>query len=212
MLNAGTKLDSDETAAALLGLSDGPCGPERSKRFFFETPLISQQLAILNRLISSSKVILVMGERGSGKSTMVRQIVSALPGKWVSGRLSVKTRSKKNRLPAGGLNRIAVFYTKQRAIPSMILDNAHQLAQKELELLIRKAFSKGPNQFLRSIVLFGEPELRQHLKAATTGLPPETVIEKINLSPFSEQETVDYLTHRVRKAALLDRLPFQKNS
>jgi type II secretory pathway predicted ATPase ExeA len=198
-------------AAALLGLSTATDSPGQSQRFFFESPLISRQVAVLKQLVeSSSRVIVVMGERGSGKSTLIQRIVSETPGKWKPGRLILSFRNQRQTARKSALDRRAVFFTGHGTAPTVILDDAHQLTLNDLKRLIHRTLPKGGDHKFKTVILFAESRLRGSLKSIARWLPPETVIEKIQISPFTEQQTAAYLTHRLKAAALLDRLPFSK--
>lgn len=199
-------------AAALLGLSTSPGSSGQSQRFFFESPLLSRQVAALKQLAeSSSRMIVVMGDRGSGKSTLIQRVVSETPGKWKPGRLVLSFRHQRQATARkSALHRRAVFFTRLGAAPTVILDDAHQLTLNDLKRLIQRTLPDGGDHKFKTVILFAEPRLRGSLKSIAKWLPPETVIEKIQISPFTEQQTAAYLTHRFKIAALLDRLPFSE--
>jgi general secretion pathway protein A len=197
--------------AALFGLTGDPKAPGETSRYFFESPLIAQQLTILRKMTENSgSITLVMGERGSGKSTLIQRLVSSMPGKWRAGRLKVTPRGGISKDRWKNLHNRMVFMAGRNGPRSIILDDAHQLTKSELRMLMRCVFANGKNRKFRNIVLFAEPALRASLRKITHGLPTESAIDKIHISPFTEQQTADYLKHRIQTAGRLDRLPFSK--
>jgi type II secretory pathway predicted ATPase ExeA len=177
-------------------------------KFFFASPLISQRLAVLHRLISSlSPIIVIIGERGSGKTTFMNRLINNGKEQWKVGRIRVKPKDETEMAAGQNLNNRLVFLTQKQGPPSIIIDDAHQLNQHELQILMQASFSGDSNRSrkFQSIVLFAEPQIRKRLPDIVERLPSNSVIEKIHMTPLTEKQTADYLRHRIKMAGLSER-------
>ena len=194
---------------ALLGLNERAPGPKQPNKYFFASPLISQRLAMLRNMVGSrSMVIVVVGERGSGKTTLMNQFITDERSRWHEGRIRLKQRRK---VPAGvwhNLNNRLVFLSKKDSPPSVIIDDAHQLSSDELKLLLQSAWAADGTRKLQSIVLFAEPQMRTRFAEIARWLPPKSVIDKIFMTPLTEKQTAEYLQHRLKVAGFLKKIPF----
>lgn len=194
---------------AVLGLDRTCLGPEESNRFFFQSPLIKQRLSILNNMVGgNSMVVVVIGERGSGKTTLMNAFISSAGNAWQACRIKL---SPKNKDPHGrwrNLTNRVVYRTKKNNPPSIIIDDAHQLTANELKKLLQSAFRPDKQPKFRSIVLFAEPDMRKRFAEIARWLPPKSVIDKIHMTPLTEKQTADYLQHRLRVAGIIRKNPF----
>lgn len=194
---------------ALLGLNEQAPGPKQPNKYFFASPLISQRLAMLRSMVGSrSMVIVVVGERGSGKTTLMNQFITDARNRWHEGRIRLKPR---RGVPSGlwrNLNNRMVFLSKKDSPPSVIIDDAHQLSPDELKLLLQSAWTTDGTRRLQSIVLFAEPPMRSRFAEIAHWLPPKSVIDKIFMTPLTEKQTAEYLQHRFKAAGFLRKIPF----
>jgi type II secretory pathway predicted ATPase ExeA len=206
--NTHTHNPSHLPLQAILGLDQQPARPMQHDKFFFASPLISQRLAVLHRLIGSrSPIILIIGERGSGKTTLMNRLIHDGRKPWKVCRIRLKPKGNAEMTQCQNLDNRLVFLTKKEGARSVIIDDAHQLNQHELQVLIQSSFSSdrsGSNKF-QSIVLFAEPQIRRRLADIAGWLPSNSVIEKIHITPLTEEQTADYLRHRVKIAGLSER-------
>lgn len=200
----------DVPLPALLGLDNvAEPGHKKRNKFFFESPLIAQRLSILTHMVGgSSPVIVVIGERGSGKTTLMNQFIAQARKKWQVGRIHLKAGKAEAIDHCSNLNNRVVFLSRKDYRPSIIVDDAHQLTPSELKLLLRTAFPADGERRLQSIVLFAEPELREQFVTIAKFLPPKGVMDKIFMTPLTEKQTADYLAHRVMTAGFLKKVPF----
>lgn len=198
---------------ALLGLESEARGRKgRSDRFFFSSPLTAQRLALLNNMVgSNSLVIVVIGERGSGKTTLMRRFIHEAGKRWRAGRVRLKRREASLPEELENLNNRLVFLSHKDTPPSVIVDDAHQLTAAEMKLLLKSAFTDDGQRKLQSIVLFAEPEMRHRFAEIAQWLPPQSVIDKIFMAALTEKQTAAYLEHRVRAAGFLKGLPFSED-
>jgi len=194
---------------AILGLDRKAPGPKEINRFFFKSPLIAQRLSILNNMVGGrSLVIVVIGERGSGKTTLMNEFISTAGNDWQACRIKLTSRRQDSRNRWRNLNNRMVFRTRKNSPPSIIIDDAHQLSPSELKKLLQSAYSKEGQRKFQSIVLFAEPAMRERFAEIARWLPPSSVIDKIFMTPFTEKQTADYLKHRLKAAGLIHKNPF----
>lgn len=189
----------------MLGLDQQPARPLQHDKFFFASPLISQRLSVLHRLISSrSSIIIIIGERGSGKTTLMNRLIYDRRKSWKACRIRLKLKGHADVGQCRNLNNRLVFLTQNAGSPSVIIDDAHQLNQHELKILTQAVLSGASSRSkkFQTIVLFAEPQIRRAMADIAGQLPANSVIEKIHLTPLTEAQTVDYLQHRVKIAGL----------
>lgn len=208
MSNTHTHNPSQLPLQAILGLDQQPARPMQHDKFFFASPLIAQRLAVLHRLIGSrSPVIVIIGERGSGKTTLMNRLIHDGLKPWQVCRIRLKPKGDVEMTQCQNLNNRLVFLTKKEGARSVIIDDAHQLDQHELQILIQSSVSgdSSPSNKSQTIVLFAEPQIRRRLADIAGWLPSNSAIEKIHITPLTEEQTADYLRHRVKIAGLAER-------
>jgi type II secretory pathway predicted ATPase ExeA len=197
---------------AILGLDRDPPGPKKWNRFFYRSPLIAQRLALLKNMVgSSSLVVVVVGERGSGKTTLMNQFITDAGNHWQIGRIKLKARRKVPAKQWRNLNNRMVFLSRKSGPPSVIIDDAHQLSTAELQLLLQYAVSGEGQRRIQSIVLLAEPQMRDRFAEMARWLPPKSLIDKIYMTPLTEKQTAAYLQHRLKAAGILRNNPFSED-
>ncbi len=166
--------------------------------------MIAQRLALLNNMVGgSSLVIVVVGERGSGKTTLMNQFIRDAGHQWRVGRIKLKARRKGSVRLWRNLNNRMVFLSQKDGPPSVIIDDAQQLSAAELKLLLQFAVTDEGERRIQSIVLLAEPEIRERFAEMAGWLPPKSVIDKIYMTPLTEKQTAAYLQHRLKAAGFL---------
>ena len=198
------------TPPAILGLDHCMADAKIQNRFFFNSPLLVQRLSVLkNMLCGRNLLIVVMGERGSGKTTLMNHFISNSRRTYKTGRIYVKSRSRFGAEVCHSLNRQTKCISKKNdGLPSIIIDDAHQLSTEEMKLLLQTAFTLTGKRRLQSIVLFAEPCIRNRFDEISERLPQNSVIEKIFMPPLTEKQTAEYLHHRLKSAGMIKENPF----
>ncbi|MBG6624531.1 AAA family ATPase [Pseudomonas aeruginosa] len=204
-----TSLHADEAFLGHYQFSHDPFAPRVPGFKFFPAqrkPVLGQ----LHHLARYSQLLLlVTGPLGSGK-TLLRQALVASTNKdaVLSVVISARTAADETSLlrqVAQGLSinqaSLEAILTKvaQLAITGqdvyLMVDDAEQLQDSALEVLLLLA--SGTNEGRLHVFLFGEPSLLPRLEVFSEG---EERFHAIELQPYSEEETRDYLAPRLEGA------------
>ncbi len=166
--------------------------------------------------------IVITGEIGAGKTTVVRAMIEQLDAsKLVTAQL-VSTQLEADdllRSVATAFGLPAVNGTKAHLLATieaflvslvpqgrravLIVDEAQNLSQKALEeLRMLSNFQLGQRALLQS-VLVGQPELRQLLRAPNMEQLRQRITSSYHLGPLDGDETRRYIEHRLRHVGWL---------
>jgi putative secretion ATPase (PEP-CTERM system associated) len=186
--------------------------------FYYESRVHKRAYAYLEYgLYQGEGFIVITGEVGAGKTTIVRNLLAHLdPTKVVAAHL-VSTMLDADDLvravcaafgvPTKGidkgsmlsdlehfLRRIAL--DRKRAL--IIVDEAQNLTPRAIEeLRMLSNFQIGERALLQSF-LVGQPELRRIMQGADMQQLRQRVIASYHLGPLDRQETRSYIEHRLR--------------
>jgi type II secretory pathway predicted ATPase ExeA len=194
---------------ALLGLDQRTLDRNKQNKYFFSSPLLHQRMAILKNMVDGgSRLVVVWGERGSGKTTLMNQFVAKAVQDWQPCRIRLKPAETAAEETWRNLHNRMVFISNKGDQPSVIVDDAHQFSNAELKLLLQTAFPETGVRKLKSVVLFAEPQIRERFSEIARFLPPMAVIDKFSMAPLTEKQTAAYLQHRIKTAGFLRKIPF----
>lgn len=204
-----SSLHADEAFLAHYQFSHDPFAPRVPGFKFFPAqrkPVLGQ----LHHLARYSHLLLaVTGPLGSGK-TLLRQALVASTNKdavssvVISGRSVTDETTLLRQLAQGlGITQVSIdsilAKVAQLAITGqdvyLLVDDAEQLRDDALEVLLLLA--AGNSEARLHVFLFGEPELLSRLEALSEG---EERFHAIELQPYSEEETREYLAQRLEGA------------
>lgn len=202
------------------GLHTAPFQLSPDPSFFFESCGHSQALAYLKFGVHQQEgFIVVTGEIGAGKTTIVRTLLESLDSEKVIAAQVVNTQLNESELlsaicsafgirnpgasKAQLLSTLEAFFTAvaaggRRAL--LIIDEAQNLGKREVEeLRMLSNFQLGSHALLQSF-LVGQPELRVMLSSPAMEQLRQRVIASCHLGPLTLDETHSYIDHRLRFA------------
>ncbi len=162
--------------------------------------------------------VVLTGEIGTGKTTLIRSLLKAQAGKQRLGvlyqtsfdaedllELLLKefeipghSHSRASRLSAFNDFLIKAYGRGEHVV--LIVDEAHNLgaaALEELRLLSNIQADKEP---LLQVILVGQPDLRDRLRQPSLRQLAQRVGVHFHLQPLDEQETKEYIQFRLAKA------------
>ncbi len=202
------------------GLKEKPFQLLPDPSYFF---LSSKHKTALNYLeygiLNNIGFIVITGEIGSGKTTLIKKFLSQLEKKIITAVISnTNVESKeflqmllqelgieysKEETKADLLNRLHYFLIEKYASRQqvvLIVDEAQNLPSAVLEEIRMISNLQTEKEFLIQIILVGQPPLREKLLHPSL----EQFLQRVSLSyhlfPLNEQETKDYIKHRLKLA------------
>lgn len=162
--------------------------------------------------------ILLTGDIGSGKTTLIRDLIRKHRGNVVLSKI-FNTRVDSHQLlaminddfglPIEGKDKITLlrelneFLIDQYATgqqPVIIIDEAQNLTPAILEEIRMLSNLETDDAKLLQIIIVGQPELRDHLAGAEMLQFRQRINVNCQLSPLSRVETENYVLHRLEVA------------
>lgn len=200
------------------GFTAKPFGKTPDPRFLYESPQHAEALARLEYAVDEKELAVLVGEIGSGKTTLSRALIDRI-GEARPVILLVNPRltpAQLLRAIAVGLEieparfrtdlleqihtRLFALYEKGRE-PVLIIDEAQLLPSKatfdEIRLLTNFQLD---DQNLLSVLLIGQPELETKLDRPANAPLRQRIGMQYRLGPLGLEETIAYIEHRIRVA------------
>ncbi len=198
-------------------LNDQPFRLSPDHRFFFQSGAHNRALAHLKfGLDQKEGFILVTGEVGAGKTTIVDHLLASLnPRHFVAANIVTSNLDQENMirmiassfgLTQEGLNRTSVFRNIERFIADsarqgrrclLFVDEAQNLSITALEELRMLSNLQVNGQPALQSFLLGQPQFRQTLARKDLAQLRQRVIASYHLGPLNLEETGAYICHRL---------------
>src|SRR6058998_276065 len=203
------------------GLESSPFGLTPDPRFLFRSRVHHEILSLLLYGVTTGKgVMLLLGDVGTGKTTLCRALLRELPAEAQSVLLlnphlsetelvgailddlglerrgstrgELMTVLSQHLLAAGGEGKTVV----------VVVDEAQQMSVEALEQVRILSTLEAPDRKLLQIVLAGQPELEAKLARPGLRQLNQRIGIRSRLRPLHERETFRYVEHRLRAAGL----------
>lgn len=211
------------------GLTAKPFGKTPDPSFLYESRQHREALARLEYSVDEKELALLVGDIGSGKTTLSRALIDRVGDSrpvvlLINPRL---TPMQLLRSIARGLELdpprfrndvLDQLHTKlfelyeQKREPVLIIDEAQLIPSKatfdEIRLLTNFQLD---DQNLLSVVLVGQPELEARLDREAYAPLRQRIGMRYSLGPLSLEETIEYVEHRIRVAGG-SRNPFSREA
>jgi type II secretory pathway predicted ATPase ExeA len=211
------------------GLRAKPFGRTPDPSFLYESRQHREALARLEYAVEEKELALLVGDIGSGKTTLSRALIDRIGDTrpvllLINPRL---TPTQLLRAVARGLGieaarfrhemldqihtRLFELHEEGRE-PVLMIDEAQLIPSKatfdEIRLLTNFQLD---DQNLLSVVLIGQPELDARLDRAAYAPLRQRIGMRYSLGPLTLEETIEYIEHRIRVAGG-ERNPFTEES
>jgi len=201
------------------GLSEAPFKITPHTEFFFAGANRGETLeALIYAITSGEGMVKVTGEVGSGKTMLCRVLMERLPKTVETIYLAVPSLSRDEMLAViagdlgldiqGGNTNKLVRALQERLIQIhgegkqvvALIDEAHAMPLETLEEIRLLSNLETSHDKLMQIVLFGQPELDQHLSLPNMRQLKERITHSFNLLPMPPLAIRAYLDFRLRAA------------
>ena len=201
------------------GLREAPFRITPHTEFFFSGANRGATLeALVYAITAGEGMVKVTGEVGSGKTMLCRVLMERLPDSVETIYLAVPSLSRDEMLAAiaadleidtTGANttrlvkalqeRLVAIHASGRQVVALI-DEAHAMPLAALEEIRQLSNLETNKEKLLQIVLFGQPELDQHLALPNMRQLKERITHGFTLLPLPPREIDEYIRFRLRAA------------
>src|SRR6202451_1033633 len=202
------------------GLRESPFNVNPDPRYLFMTPQIQEALAGLMYGIQTRKgFILLTGEVGTGKTTLLNRLLDWLRGQRVATAYIFNSRLEVNHLfdfmmadfeiPCESrekshvllrLNQWLLERYRAGETAVLIIDEAQNLSDEVLEEIRLLTNLETSTEKLLQIVLTGQPELEEKLKLTQLRQLRQRITLRSRTAPLTLEETFGYIAERLRIA------------
>jgi type II secretory pathway predicted ATPase ExeA/septal ring-binding cell division protein DamX len=201
------------------GLNEAPFRITPHTDFFFSGANRGATLeALLYAIAHDEGIVKVTGEVGSGKTMLCRVLVERLPKSVetiylanpslsrdeilhvIAADLRVESRGERVTILLRALQeRLIKLYAAGRRVV-VLIDEAHAMPIETLEEVRLLSNLESNRHKLLQIVLFGQPELDEHLAAPNMRQLKERVTHTFRLEPLVRSDVESYIDFRMRAA------------
>ena len=202
------------------GLRERPFDLTPNPRYLVLTEVHREALSILEYGISSEKgITLLIGEAGSGKTTLIRTAIAHQPERvhcvhlnnpaltrsefveMLAARFSLSEQAKTSKaVLLLELESLLTARRRQRETTVLIVDEAQSLPQDLLEEVRLLANIETDSEKLLSVVIAGQPELADRLNDRSLRQLKQRVALRAELRPLTAHQTAAYLAGRIKAA------------
>jgi general secretion pathway protein A len=199
------------------GLAAKPFRLRPDPHFFFGSKGHKRAMAYLEYGLSQGEgFIVITGEVGAGKTTLVRNLFNRLPSDQIVAAHIVNTHLDPDDtlrmvvsafgLPHEGASKTDLitrlehflrFVDQQGKRALLVIDEAQNLNPKTVEELRMLSNFQTDDKSLLQTFLLGQPEFRQTLHSPTMSQLRQRVIASYHLGPMDADETRAYIEHRL---------------
>jgi type II secretory pathway predicted ATPase ExeA len=200
------------------GFTTKPFGKTPDPGFLYESPQHGEALARLEYAVEEKELSLLVGDIGSGKTTLSRALIDRIGEtrpvillinprltpvqllRSIASGLGLQPARYRNELLDQIHTKLFELYEAGRE-PVLIIDEAQLIPSKatfdEIRLLTNFQLD---DQNLLSVLLIGQPELETRLDRAHYAPLRQRIGMRYRLGPLSLDETTRYVEHRIRVA------------
>jgi general secretion pathway protein A len=205
---------------AYYGLSAKPFQLRPDPRFFYGSKGHKHAMAYLQYGLSQAEgFIVITGEVGAGKTTLVRNMFRGLDSSKIVAAQIVNTHLNSEDalkmvaasfgLPLDSVSKAVLLMRIEKFLQNcdqhgkralLVVDEAQNLNPQTIEELRMLSNFQTANNSLLQIFLLGQPEFRKTIMSADMVQLRQRVIATYHLGPMDSTETRTYIEHRLQTA------------
>ena len=200
------------------GFSTKPFGKTPDPAFLYESRQHKEALARLEYAVEEKELALLVGDVGSGKTTLSRALIDRIgetrpvvllinprltPTQFlrsIASGLGLTPAKFRNDLLDQIHTKLYELYEEKRE-PVVLIDEAQLIPSKatfdEIRLLTNFQLD---DQNLLSVILVGQPELNDRLQRHAYAALRQRIGMRYRIGPLSLDETIEYMEHRIATA------------
>ncbi len=200
------------------GFDARPFGRTPDPAFLYESPQHREALARLEFAVEEKDLALLVGEIGSGKTTLSRALIDRVGDsrpivllinprlspsqllRSIAAGLGLEPKYFRNDLLDQIHGRLFELYEEKRE-PVLMIDEAQLIPSKSTfdEIRLLTNFQLDDENLL-SVILIGQPELERRLDRPAYEALRQRIGLRYSLGPLDLDETIAYVEHRIAKA------------
>ena len=212
-----------------LGLNQAPFTSERLDEFLYLDADRHQRFNKIQQLAQGNNtLLLITGEHGVGKTSLLARFTDTADDSWSICKVQAKTMMDAHQLLANIARGFGLQVTNQPAtvlqdtlyqylvtiqhngqIPFLVIDDAHELPKDALQTLFTLADAESGEGNLLRIILFCEPQIEIMLESPSIKPLRERITHTMDIPPFNEEQTAEYIKHRLAVSGFTGTSPFQ---
>jgi general secretion pathway protein A len=214
------------------GLSERPFDLTPNPRYLVLTESHREVLMNLEYGIASRKgMTLLLGEAGSGKTTVIRSAIERQPERVHAVHLHNPTLTREEFVemlashfklsPRAGTSKATMLIELEALLRSrrengestvLIVDEAQSLSQELLEEIRLLANIETDDEKLLSVIIAGQPELADRLNGPSLRQFKQRIALRCELRPLGAAETAAYIAGRIRAAGGVGAMVFTREA
>ncbi len=213
------------------GFTEIPFNLTPNSKFFYSSIKHTEALSTLVYAIEQRKgFVVITGDIGAGKTTVCRTLINQLDPRtqtalitnsYLSGKdllmkilddLEVDYETGSKRKLHAQLNDYLIEQLRRDHNVVLIIDEAQNLTPSVLEEVRMLSNLETENEKLIQIIFLGQPELKTKLALPKLEQLRQRIAVYFHLTPLNEEDTKEYIRHRLRVASNSDREYFSQEA
>lgn len=209
------------------GLKEQPFNLTPDSHFLFLSEKHKEALAHIRYGIETKKgFVLITGEIGAGKTTLCRALLKEMDRnykialvlnsmvsavgllKTIINDFGIITKARSRQDMVDVLNK---FLIEEKDVV-LVIDEAQNLSVDALEQIRLLGNLETEKEKLIQIIIVGQPELKEILDSEDLKQLNQRVVVRYHIQPLNREETIQYISHRLKIAGDTGRIVFQKNA